>query len=300
MIDATAPISLCFLYFILFGFAIFKLASIANLPNKVTTFRNGILFTLLLESMIRTVYWAITSVRPALQDEFKSLFRVLYFVPVWLNFAGLSLLCTFYAQVSMMKRYNSSVPVKVCFFSNIIFLTLNISFALLAERSKFLQVLYISYAVFLDAFTAVCVGYFGSLFVNKAQSKRQWVLPCSVKVFNTVNRIIVFCFLTRSVLVAILSFGWLDQQSYGAEASEHRNSWTIFCFFFFTEWIPNVSMFCLLWNPTAVQSSPRKNHFQGINQDGEEQESLVTLIFDHEFVSDSEHGYFTDPPVSEF
>lgn len=272
---AVVPSILLGLYSTLFVLTAAKLSSIFTLQNKILNFRNGILLALFLESVIRIAYWTFAAIQP--HHRMNPLFRVFYFIPVWLNFAGLSLLCAFYAKASM-QSYSSKTPLQVCFISNIIFLTLNVSFALLAGKDNILESIYICYAVFLDALTAVCVGYFGSRFVYNAQLKRQWVLPCSIKVFSTVNWIIMICFLMRSLLVAILSFGLFDQQKYGTEAYQHRNSWTMFCFFFFTEWVPNISMLYMLWNPTGVTSPPSRSNGFYENDEGISEFSRKSLL----------------------
>lgn len=62
---------------------------------KLRTIRNGIIFILTLASLLRIIFWCKV-VTPSYSPN--QLIMVIYFLPVWMDFAGLSLLAVFYAE----------------------------------------------------------------------------------------------------------------------------------------------------------------------------------------------------------
>lgn len=205
-----------------------------------------------------------------------ALLMVIYFLPVWLNFAAISLLSVFYAN-AMLDGYYQDFPWKICLIMNIIFLILNVTIATLLEstnvsenQNKVFYDVYVIYAIFLDILTACIIGYFGYQFIYNNQSRKNWLLPRSNKQFAVVNWLIVFCFLTRSLLVGLLSSNIIEQRSNATLIfnGEHTpTSVTILGFYFVTEWLPDVSLIYLLWRKSntnfcfsCLSRTPKSNH----------------------------------------
>jgi hypothetical protein len=183
--------------------------------------------------------------------------NVIYFLPVWLNFAAISLLSVFYAH-ALLDGYYEDLPWNIFLIVNLIFFALNVTIGCLMEDNRIqdhgddiVYAVYIIYGVFLDGLTALIIGYFGYHFIYNNRSRKTWLLPRSVKQFAIVNWIIVICFLSRSIFVALLASNIIGSQGNSGtlyfNGKHNVTSITVFFFYVCTELIPNVSMIYLLW-----------------------------------------------------
>eukprot|EP01040_Poterioochromonas_malhamensis_P008945 gene8944-9684_t len=221
--------------------------------------------------MMRITFW-IKVMIPTVIDS--TLMMLLFYLPVWLNFTGISLLCVFYANTIFEDKYGHW-PKYICIVLNIIFGILNITIGSLVESASTNQDAhvvmydcYIYYAVFIDALIALLVGFLGYYFVydHHYHSYRHWVLlPRSIETFSIINWLIVFCFFIRSIFVFVFSLPVI-KQSASTEIQFNGNhpvtSVLMLFFFLITEWVPNSSMLYLLWKSNTKNKRHSSKKYQ--------------------------------------
>lgn len=252
---------LAFIYFFLFAAELKQLVDIFWLKNRLLNYRNGIIVIMTFACLLRVVFWSKTAAPTQCPI---TLFMIFFYLPVWLNFAALSLLSLFYANAIYNNTYGNW-PVRICVGLNVVFLLLNLTIAcMLREVTTHhtrLYVLYICYAIFLDGLTALFVGYFGHRFVSMhAGQGTQFLLPRSVEEFSAVNWILVLAFLGRSVFVGVLSSGSIvSEEAVKVEfnGSHKHTSAALLAFFVLSEVVPNLCMLYLLWRSSSRPAAPR-------------------------------------------
>lgn len=260
---------LCLLYVGLFGLESYQLLQVLYSKNKKSTYRNGIMLLLAFAAWCRIFIWIKVMIPTTLDN---ALCMVIYFLPVWLNFAAISCLSVFYAHALYNEAFPTAyqdLPWYLCICVNVVFCVLNVTIAALMENSgvsakqaKLLYEVYVGYAVFLDTLTAVIIGYFGYYFFNSPRaSRKHWQLPRSPRLFAAINYLIVTCFLLRSIFVLLLNYNRnQDPHQFDSKSSgdvifngEHPvTSFTVLGFYLITEYVPNVALVYLLWRPGKV------------------------------------------------
>lgn len=274
-LDVSALI-LGIIYLLLFVCECQQIISACFSKNKLITYRNGIMMVLCTSALCRWLVWG----KVLLVDAFyvdDTLMMILYFLPVWLNFCAISMLCVFYAYV-LFEGFFGNYPWYITFVLNICFAVFNITIAYLLNVSTgpnttLIYDIYISYAIFLDTFTALLLAYFGYHFYRiQHRRQRHWLfqsLPKSPETFTAMNLLIVACFLLRSVLVGLLSSGLFTPKEDSSvrfnvdptvndidqEASTYHTSYTILFFYLSTEVVPNLAMLYLLYVPPTANST---------------------------------------------
>jgi hypothetical protein len=255
-------------YFVLFVCEGQQLVSAYYSKNRLVTYRNGIMLVLFISALCRWLLW----IKVVLLDAFyvdNTFMMVLYFFPVWLNFCCISLLCVFYAYV-LFEGYYGNYPWYIAVALNVVFSILNVSIAVLlnlstADATILIYEVYIGYAIFLDTFTALTLGYFSYHFYRmQHRRQRHWLfqsLPKSPETFAAINWVIVVCFLIRSLLVGLLSSHAFSPkqdnavQFNGRGQDGYHTSYTVLFFYLLTEVIPNMSMLYLLFLPSSPSQS---------------------------------------------
>lgn len=268
---------LLLLYSLLFLFELRQFIQIFYLKNKKINYRNGIIFALILSAALRIIFWTKVMIPT---EASGPVMMTIFYLPVWLNFAGISLLCVFYANTIYEERYGSW-PKYICIVLNVIFFILDITIGALIDTATTGQSeniviyrCYIYYAVFIDAFIACLVGYFGYNFVydNNYHSYRHWILlPRSIETFAVINWLIVACFFIRSVFVFVFSLPQVKRSAHTEIEfnGEHGVTPLLMLFFFLiTEWVPNSAMLYLLWKPNTKKPKKYKsaNYLKGEKQ----------------------------------
>jgi hypothetical protein len=213
--------------------------------------------------MLRTIFWIKVCVPNTVSN---TLMMIIFYLPVWLNFCGISMLCVFYANTIYEDRYGSW-PKIICIVLNIIFFTLNVTIGCLVDspttnqsEHRRIYLCYIYYAVAIDALIALLVGYFGYHFVydNNYHSYRHWILlPRSIETFSFINWLIVACFFTRSIFVFLSSIPKVKDTVHtdiSFNGDHPVSSIVMLLFFLITEWVPNSAMLYLLWKPNTKKS----------------------------------------------
>lgn len=232
------------------------------------------MLVLFCSALLRWLVWGKVTLLDAFYVD-NTLMMVLYFLPVWLNFCAISLLCVFYAY-AMFDGFYGAWPWLVTVAINVAFMALNVTIAVLLDYSDALASLvyqfYIAYALVLDTSTALVLAYFGYHFhrLSRANTRRlHWFLslPKSPQTFTATNLLIVVCFLLRSLLVGLLSSHLLasrddnavqfnrrrnatDEADGGSDDGDvYRTSWTVMLFYLVSEVVPNCAMLYLLYLP---------------------------------------------------
>eukprot|EP01039_Chlorochromonas_danica_P007355 gene7355-8137_t len=245
---------LTMIYSILFCAEVKQLVDIFWQRNRIVNYRNGIIFFMTFAALLRAIFWAKVTT-PSYAPSI--IFTLCYYLPVWLIFAALSLLSVFYISASANRHYGKW-PWRIWIVSNAVFLGLDLTIGCLMNdvdtHGNTVYGLYMTYAIFLDALTALLVGFFGHRFVSlHAEDEAQLLLPRSIDNFRVINWILVCCFLGRSTYLALLGSGLVFSHS-AAEISfngEHkRTSWVVMVFFLLTEVLPSLCILYLLWRST--------------------------------------------------
>jgi hypothetical protein len=268
---------LCLLYSVLFLFGFKQFLQIFYLKNRKINYRNGIIVTLLFSSLLRTIFWVKVMVATTVSN---TLMMIIFYLPVWLNFCGISLLCVFYANTIYEDKYGSW-PKYICIVFNVIFFVLDITIGCLVDspmtnqrQNRDIYLCYIYYAVGIDLLCALLIGYFGYYFVydNNFHSYRHWILlPRSIETFAFFNWLIVVCFIVRSVFVFVSSLPNMKDRLHTElhfNGDHSVTSLIMFFFFLVTEWIPNSAMLYLLWKPNTKRKNKKFSSSQYMNTHG--------------------------------
>jgi hypothetical protein len=245
MVDPVA-ITLAILYFILFFTGSYQLLDIVMSNNKKRSQKNMILSFLTLGSILRIVFWIKVTIPTTISDR---VMIVIFFLPLWFNFVGLSGLAVFYAKALDLTQAYRRIPIKISIAANIILLLLNfvISITLtndhVSEDVVVLGALYIAYATCLDLMLAGILAYLGNKFMHSPAMKN--ILPESVELLGLVNWIVVSCYTVRGIFTPI----FVILPSTEIEFNGHHRDTSLISFFFFviTEVLPNLCVMVLLW-----------------------------------------------------
>lgn len=280
MFDYVA-FALLLLYFAQFGVGCAQLYSCCYSRNKRLTLRNGIVTILTIASFLRVIFWTKACIPTTVSNQFG---LIIFFLPVWMNFAGLSLLVVFYAQ-AISANGPSQLPMRICIYVNIILLVVNLVIAGELDSPDTSQpiktsmfVAYSVYGSFLDFTLALLLGYYGYRF--RTASSRSIlttrILPNSLRIFDAVNWVIVVTYCFRGVFSAILSSNQVLPKGSGDvefNGLHPVTSATIFFFFFLAEITPCGCVFGMLWRVSA-SAQGKQNHVESLQHDGKETSTL--------------------------
>ena len=222
--------------------------------NKRLTIRNGIVTILTSASLLRIIFWLKACIPTTISSQAG---LIVFFLPVWLNFCGLSLLVVFYAQA--VSSSPTLLPMRICILANTALLIANLVIAGELDSpdtsTYFKANMFIAYSVYgslLDFTLALMLLYYGYRF--KTASSRNVlttrILPNSLRIFDAVNWIIIAAYMFRGTFSAILSSGKvLPKDGGGVEFNgDHPvTSVTTFVFFFVAELIPCACVLGMLW-----------------------------------------------------
>ena len=146
-------IILTIIYFIISLIGIIQLILIIFYSSeRKLSHRNIILLSLSSSTILRFLFWSLSSIQATNNLHLPALI-ILFFFPVWLNFAGLSVLALFYCQSMNYHQLYGYLPMKLTIAANLTLLILNLtlSFSLTYDQdATFLGVLYTIYATVVD------------------------------------------------------------------------------------------------------------------------------------------------------
>jgi hypothetical protein len=245
--------------------------------NKVTTIRNAIILFLTFSALLRIFFWVKVSLPTELSPE---IIMIIYYLPVWLDFAGLSLLAVFYAETLLKASPNLNLsyknyPLRICIFFNSIFLGVCLTIGILItdddvdpSMQKFVNSLFSIYASFLDFLLSTMLSYFGYKFYTNYSNKNLTtrILPRSLKTFASINWYIVIAYIVRgffTIAVGQTKLIPITQGSVVYEGSHQVTGVGIMCFYLVTEWTPSILVIFLLWRRVI----PRKRIKQFSHED---------------------------------
>lgn len=239
-------------------------------------------------SFMRVFFWIVVLISSNLFAA--QLVMAIFFLPVWLDFAALSLLAVFYAETVYGEELDR-LPRQACFVINLIFFALNLTISLILDDArtsehteKIVAIIYIVYAAFVDFFISVMLAFLGHRFIahNTSETKvKKWVLPRSIREFATVNWTIVSCYCLRGVLVSIFSTQAVAPYTatkVNWEAQHPVTPLFILGFFLLAEIVPNVSVLYLLWHKRSTR--PRNYRFNSEGSDRKYDSDEAQLIED--------------------
>ena len=246
------------LYMVLFGVGVQQLYTTLQSRNKRLTIRNGIVCILTAACSLRIIFWLKTCIPTTISD---TLGLVLFFLPLWMNFAGLSLLVVFYAQA--VSPAPSKGPMYTCIVANSLLFLANLIIAgeldsqtVSTEVRKNLAVVYAVYGSLLDFSLAILLGWYGHRF--KTASSRSVlttrIMPNSLSMFAAVNRIIIITYVLRGSFTAIIASHKVLPAGEGDvefNGTHPVTSATIFFFFLVCEITPCACVFGMLWRVSS-------------------------------------------------
>jgi hypothetical protein len=227
---------------------------------KLRTIRNGIIFILTFSALLRIIFWCKVAT-PSFSPN--QLIMVIYFLPVWMDFAGLSLLAVFYAETLLggsdkYKQYKY-YPIKLCAFVNFIFFLLSLLISVLlndkatsASTKESIATCFSVYAAFLDFLLSGLLGFLGYKFYDSYTHRKisLRILPRSIKTFALINWYVVFAYVMRGLFTAAVGSERMIPVSEGEinYNGHHRvTAVTILFFFIIPEWLPCECILFLLW-----------------------------------------------------
>lgn len=245
---------LSFFYCILVCLGSFQLIQVFRSHDSNTSIRNIIVLFLTVSAAFRMIFWVKSSFPCDFPMEFLI---VLYFLPVWLDFSGLSGLSLFYSRILFPVEYNKKYPKRILIGFNSIFLLLNIAMCVMINNSRvtddnqrLISSLYTLYSICLEYLLSFLLLVLGILFQQSASTSIISMLPRSIHTFLMVNWLVVVCYALRGTITA-LAFrnGAIPASMEHVSFSKYHSTTPplVFMVFLFTEILPNFGVIMLLW-----------------------------------------------------
>lgn len=257
MIDAVA-ITLTLLYAGLAFLGLYLLLDIPLTNNKKYSQKNFIITFLTLGFILRVVFWAKVCVPTTVSPGFL---MAIFFLPLWLNFVGLSGLAIFYAKALDYIKYFKNIWRYIFVSACILLLVLNIVISVsladdaLGPRENILTISYTIYATCLDLVLAISLGYLGHKF--KQLKIIRSLLPTSVAMFSLVNWIVVICYSIRGIFTSLFLLVPPKYSNISFNGDHPATSVVTLFFLLIAELAPN---FCVLILLMQVQGSKQSRY----------------------------------------
>jgi hypothetical protein len=246
---------------LLYSFILFvgcqQLHTAYNSRNKYISIRNGIVALLTLASFVRVILWIKTASPGTLDDTFMML---IFFLPLWLNFCGLSLLAVFYAKA--VNGNKTKWPMRLCLLGNLILLILNVTIATgMAENDdkddQAFDAFSIIYSSTMDFVLAILLFYYGYKFqiaCNESGNALTTWTPNSISIFESINWMLIVIYIFRGIAAAVISQhpSILGEVAYNGNHSPTKGMVVIY--FFVTEILPNFCVILMLWRITGAKN----------------------------------------------
>ncbi len=253
-----------------------------NSRNRFLSIRNSIVMLLTCSALLRLVLWVKVCVPGDLNDTFMLL---MFFLPLWFNFASLSLLAVFYTEAVYGGK--TKWPMRIYLIVNLILLVLNVYVATgTAARlesnddgTHVFSAFSVAYSSFVDFLLAMLLCYYGIQFqaiCNENGNALTTWNHSSVTIFESINWMLIIIYIFRGIAAAVISQhpDVMGQVAYDGDHEPTRA--TVLIFFFITEVLPSLCVMLMLWR-LGGSSSPRlkvesmtaadelDGNFQGLN-----------------------------------
>lgn len=259
-VDGVAlTLGIIFLLLFLLGFS--QLLQVLRSNDSNLSLRNAIVLLLTGSAMLRSFFWLKSAFPLSISNQ---ALMIIYFLPIWLDFSGLSGLAVFYANIVNSTGPYKRYPSVVSFFFNFVFLIIDLAISSMlddpntSDRTKaFVSSFYQIYSIFLDFLLSILLLYFGYQFRQVGEQKISYMLPRSFQTFLYVNWLLVTCYAVRGVcncffyanevLPASMRYVYFSK-------SHPQTPISVFLFFLFLEIIPNTCVIMLLWKVSESNS----------------------------------------------
>jgi len=223
--------------------------------NRFISIRNSIVLLLTISAFLRVILWIKVCVPGSLNDTFMLL---MFFLPLWLNFAGLSLLAVFYTEAVYGGK--TPWPMRVYFVFNTVLLVLDVMIATGTaeyvdeatddDGSFRFSTLSIIYSSTLDFLLAALLCYYGIQFqilCNETGNALTTWTANSVTIFESINWMLIVIYIFRGIAAAVISRHpeVMGQVEFNGEHDPTRA--TVLIFFFVTEILPSLCVMLMLW-----------------------------------------------------
>lgn len=253
--DVIAVI-LAVLYVTLLVLLLLQTVMIVLTNDKTITLRNGILIILCLSCFLRSLFWIKISL---VVNVPTTIMLILYFIPIWLNVFGISLLTVFYFE-TWLSAAKSTKPLKlmlkplhICLTLNFIFLIFIISIVIVISQnsnySNIITSVYEGYAAFLDIILALALCILGYNFYFSYAKKATKVLPRSLTTFYIINCLVTLTYFIRGIVSVVIAFQVPLPFNVSVNFSETHDPTTdsVLVFYLLLEWFPISCIVFLLW-----------------------------------------------------
>jgi len=223
--------------------------------NRFISIRNSIVLLLTLSAFLRVILWIKVCVPGSLNDTFMLL---MFFLPLWLNFAGLCLLAVFYTEAVYGGK--TPWPMRIYFVFNLVLLVLDVTIA--TGTAKYVDeandddgsfrfsTFSIIYSSTLDFLLAALLCYYGIQFqilCNETGNALTTWTPNSVTIFESINWMLIVIYIFRGIAAAAISRHpeVMGQVEFNGDHDPTRA--TVLIFFFVTEILPSLCVMLMLW-----------------------------------------------------
>jgi len=203
---------------------------------------------------------------------------LMFFLPLWLNFAGLSLLAVFYTEAVYGGK--TPWPMRIYFLFNLVMLVLDVTIA--TGTAKYVDeaadddgsfrfsAFSIIYSSTLDFLLAALLCYYGIQFqilCNETGNALTTWTPNSVTIFESINWMLIVIYIFRGIAAAVISRHpeVMGQIEFNGEHDPTRA--TVLIFFFVTEVLPSLCVMLMLWRvggSTTRYKTERTTGYDGV------------------------------------
>ena len=221
--------------------------------NRFLSIRNSIVLLLTASAFLRLILWVKVCVPGDLDDTFMLL---MFFLPMWFNFAALSLLAVFYTEAVYGGK--TLWPMRIYLVVNLALLTMNVYVATgtasrldnTDDETPVFTAFSIVYNSFVDFLLAILLCYYGYQFQKicneNGNALTTWTAS-SVTIFESINWMLIVIYVFRGIAAAVISQhpDVMGQVEYDGNHPPTRAS--VLMFFFVTEILPSLCVMLMLW-----------------------------------------------------
>jgi len=207
--EDIVAIILATLYVLLLLLITLQIIMIIGSNDKIVTIRNAILIILCLSCLFRSILWiAISTTINITLAISTTIMLILYFIPIWLNVFGISLLTVFYFETWISAAKSSKpiklmlTPIQICLTLNCIFFIIAVSIiSVISQKSDYSTVMtsvYEGYAAFLDISLALSLCILGyNFYIDFSQKATKVLLPTKITTFYIINCLVTLTYFVR-------------------------------------------------------------------------------------------------------
>jgi hypothetical protein len=196
---------------------------------------------------------------------------ILYFIPIWLNVFGISLLTVFYYE-TWISAAKSTKPLKlmlkplhVCLALNFVFLIFAICIVIVISQnsnySNIVTSMYEGYAAIIDILLSAALCILGYNFYFSYAKKATKVLPRSLTTFYIINCLVTLTYFIRGLLSIVIALQIPLPFNVSVNFSKTHDPTTssVLLFYLLLEWFPVSCIVFLLWRRVYFKTTTNES-----------------------------------------